>query len=48
MRQAAVSPEIAVTNAEGKADNVEIWDNRAGHAKNQDLPGHDWMAGSLS
>lgn len=48
MGQAAVAPEIAVTNTEGQADDVEIRDNRAGHAKKQDLPGHDRMAGRLS
>jgi len=48
MGQASVSPEIAISNAEGKADDVEIRDNRAGHAKKHDLPGHDRMMRSLS
>jgi hypothetical protein len=43
MGQATMTPQITVSDAEGKADHVYIGGNRAGHAKKQDLPSQDRM-----
>ncbi len=46
MCHAAMAPEVAVLDAEVKADDIQIWNNRTSHTKKQNLPSHDRMWGS--